>query len=246
MRKIPQGLLDAVPARLGVVWQSLNGAFDVRHNADARFPAASVIKVPILLELHNRAAQNGLSLDEKVVLQPHHKVGGAGVLLELHDGLELTLDDLGRLMTVVSDNTASNLLIDRLGMDAVNRWMKNEGLQDSHLGRRFMETPSKDRDNWMTPADAALCMQAARKLAAALEILKRQQYREKIPLLLPCDTVVAHKTGELEGVRHDAALVEGPHPYVLVLFTAEGGDPWQVDRALAELSLWCWNQAKVL
>lgn len=241
---IPQHLLDAVPARLGVVWQSLSGAFDVRHQADSRFPAASVIKVPVLLELLRRADSGELSLDERVVLQSGHKVGGAGVLLEMHDGLELTLQDLAHLMTVVSDNTASNLLIERLGMDNVNVWMRSNGMHGSHLGRHFMETPSKERDNWMTPADAALCMRACGP--RALEILRRQQYREKIPLMLPEETSVAHKTGELEGVRHDAAIVEGPHPYVLVLFTAEGGAAWHVDRALAELSLWCWNQAKVL
>jgi beta-lactamase class A len=68
--------------------------------------------------------------------------------------------------------------------------------------------------------------------------MRRQQYREKIPLMLPSDLSVAHKTGELDGVRHDMGIVEVPeHPYVLVLLSERGGPPWEVDRTLAELSL---------
>jgi beta-lactamase class A len=71
----------------------------------------------------------------------------------------------------------------------------------------------------------------------AVGCLRRQQYREKIPLMLPPELVIGHKTGELDGVRHDAAVVEAPRPYILVVLTAQGGAPWLVDQAIAQRSL---------
>ena len=70
----------------------------------------------------------------------------------------------------------------------------------------------------------------------AVTCLRRQQYREKIPLMLPEELLVGHKTGELVGVRHDAAVVELGSPYILVIFTAEGGEPWLIDQAIARCS----------
>ena len=71
----------------------------------------------------------------------------------------------------------------------------------------------------------------------AVGCLRRQQFREKIPLMLPPEVTVGHKTGELEGVRHDAAVVEAQTPYIIVIFTADGEAPWLVDSAMAACSL---------
>ena len=235
------------PARLGLSLKALDGSFAWSHQGDSIFPAASVIKVPILLEIYRLASEGQLSLDETVRLSAHHKVGGAGVLLELHEGLELTLEDLCRLMIVVSDNTASNLLLERAGFAGVNALMARLGMANSHIGRWFMEASTPERDNRMTAEDATVCLlELARgellgaRTQQALDILRRQQYREKIPLRLPEELSVAHKTGELDGIRHDAALVELPgQPYVLSLFTDfrdTANAPWEVDRALADVS----------
>jgi beta-lactamase class A len=216
------------------------------YNADARRPAASIIKVPILIELFARAELGLLKLTETVLLRRKDKVGGAGVLLELHEGLPLTLRDLGILMTVVSDNTASNMLIDRLGMAEINERMQRIGMPDSVLGRKFMIDPNAlHAKNFTTARDMSRCL--ARLLKGDLlgpqtshevvEILRRQQYREKIPLLLPEDVPVAHKTGEISGTRHDAALVLLPrHPYALTCMTWDLQDVLAADRAIAELS----------
>lgn len=239
-------LLARIPARTAVYCSAVDGGWGLGDGGELDFPAASVIKVPILLELHRRVQAGELSLDQRVTLRDEHKVGGAGVLLELHAGLELTLEDLGRLMLVVSDNTASNLLLDLLGMDAINASMQRWGMKGTRLGRRFMEPATPERDNRMTAADAGRCLEMLYRgeilneplRTQALDTLKRQQYREKIPLMLPEDLPIAHKTGELDGVRHDAALIEHPAgPYVLVVLTEKGANPWDVDRGIAELSL---------
>lgn len=223
-------LVAAVPADTAVFYRDLVEGSCWGVQPDVRFPAASLIKVPIMLELFH----SGIDLEEPFELQERHRVGGAGVLQELSSGTRLKLLDLCRLMIVVSDNVASNALLDRLGFEAVNARMQALGMTCSRLGRRFMEPAEGERDNFMSARDAALCLEAAHAHPVARAILLRQQYREKIPLMLPEGTEVAHKTGELEGVRHDAGVVADR--YSLALLTRRGAPPWEVDLALARLS----------
>lgn len=213
--------------------------------ADVVRPAASVVKVPILIELHARAEAGDVRLDERTPLRAADKVGGAGVLLELHEGLEVTWRDLGVLMTVVSDNTASNMLIDRLGFDRINARMGDIGMADSVLGRKFMVDPNAlHAKNFTTARDMATCLARLYRgellgsdaTAEVMGILKRQQYREKIPLLLPENLEVAHKTGEISHTRHDVAIVCASRPYVLSCLTWELTDVLAGDRAIATLS----------
>ena len=149
-------------------------------------------------------------------------------------------------MIVVSDNVASNFLLDLLPEGAMTQFFTQLSMHQSVLGRRFMEQPRPGHDNRTSAFDMGVCMVALARgdlldrshTNQALSILRRQQFREKIPLMLPPELSVAHKTGELEGIRHDVALVEvREQPYVLSLLTQRGGYSWDVDRALAELSL---------
>jgi beta-lactamase class A len=96
-------------------------------HADERFPAASVIKICILVELLARAHEGDLDLEERLSVRAEEKMPGSGVLNMLRDGLDLSLLDLAHLMINVSDNTASNMLIDRLGCDQINARMQALG-----------------------------------------------------------------------------------------------------------------------
>jgi len=147
-------------------------------------------------------------------------------------------------MMVVSDNSASNLCLRQVGVDRLNRWFEKRGYQ-AKIQRFFMHPVVDGKENLMT-AESAVLMLADLYAGVGLEpelrdfavnCLRRQQYREKIPLLLPEDLVVGHKTGELDGVRHDAGVVETSEPYALAIFTAHGKEPWLVDRAMALCSL---------
>src|SRR5712692_2067168 len=109
----------------------------LEREAGRSFPSASVIKVPILAALHGEAEAGRLSWQETVALSEEAKVPGSGVRRELHAGTELTLEDLARLMIVVSDNTATNLLIDRIGTETVNDLMAGLGYEHTRLGRRM-------------------------------------------------------------------------------------------------------------
>lgn len=219
---------------------------DARLHADEKFPAASLIKIPILIHLFKENELGKLDLQETIALRNNDKVGGSGVLLELHEGIPLTLLDLATLMIVVSDNTATNLLIDRLGIDNIQARIQAIGMNRTALVRKLMIVLDAPSANCTSPSDMYLLY---RKLThgellspagtkQALEILSRQQYNEKIPLLLPKETKVAHKTGEISGVRHDCGVVDPENQKIIVcLLTKNLRDELKGDRILAKLSL---------
>lgn len=208
-------------------------------------PAASVIKVAIMAALLDAAEQGEVRLEERLTVSERDQVGGAGVLLELEPGHQFRLDELCRLMMVVSDNTASNLVAHRLGRERLHRFWQSRGYQ-CRMERDFMSPVGpQGEDNQMSALAASEVLRdlyLGRDLSPprrdfAVGCLRRQQYREKIPRLLPPEVSVGHKTGELDGVRHDAAVVESDRPFILTVFTSRGKDPWQVDEAVARLAL---------
>lgn len=189
--------------------------------AEERFPAASIIKVPIMLAALYKADQGRLDLHRQVEIPESEKVGGSGVLCRLSAGLHLPLIDLINLMIIVSDNTATNLCIDEVGLLDINSFLELAGCRGTILGRRLMdyEARRQGRDNFVTAADVAgiyrglwegrLVSRESRELA--LRILTEQQFRDKLPRLIPeidlGKAQLAHKTGELQGVEHDAGIL---------------------------------------
>lgn len=215
-------------------------ALDFR--ADERLPSASVIKVAILVELMAQAEGGDVSLSDRVTLRDVEKVPGSGVLPMLHEGLELTLEDLAHLMITVSDNTASNMLIELLSCDRINARLAGLGLTQSRLERKFYDFEARDRglDNWITAgemADLLVAIEQRRVVSAnacekMLAIMRKQQFDNRIPKLLPPDTPVANKTGSITGVCHDVGVIYSPAgPLALAVLTqgvdspaaAEGG-----------------------
>jgi beta-lactamase class A len=210
------------------------------REAARSFPSASVIKVPILAALSAEAEAGRLAWEETVALTEAAKVPGSGVLRELHAGVELTLEDLARLMIVVSDNTATNLLIDRIGTQVVNDLMVGLGYKQTRLGRRMYDFAARDRgfENRCAAGEMTdlLVRLEQRKLISApaseaiLAIMKRQAHTNKIPRHLPPDTPVANKTGEITAVSHDIGLIYAPGGPIALSVLTEGAR----DRVAAE------------
>jgi len=205
-------------------------ALDLR--ADEVFPSASVIKVPILVELMARVEAGDLRLDDRVTLRDAEKVDGSGVLSMLHEGLELTLEDLAHLMITVSDNTASNLLIDLLGCDRISARLAGLGLTKTQLQRKFYDFDAREKgfDNWATAGELADLLVAIERRAVVsaaacetmLAIMRKQQFDGRIPKLLPPDTPVANKTGSISTASHDIGIVYAPAgPIALAVLTRD-------------------------
>jgi beta-lactamase class A len=225
-----EGIAAEIGGTVGVAARDLRRGRALDLNAGERFPSASVIKVCILVELLARAEAGEVRLDDRVRLADAQKVPGSGVLSMLHEGTELTLEDLAHLMICVSDNTASNMLIDRLGCDRINSRLRILGLEKTELGRKFYDFEARDRglDNWASAGELAdLLVGIERRQVVSpgacekmLAIMRKQQFDTRIPRLLPPDTPVANKTGSITGVCHDIGVIYAPSgPLVLAVLT---------------------------
>jgi beta-lactamase class A len=223
-------------------------------NADSPFPTASTIKTAVMVEAYEQAAAGELSMDTVLTLRAADKVGGSGVLRDMHDGLGLTVRDAVQLMITLSDNTATNLLVDRLGVARIDARLDAYGLKRTRIFRATFRDgrpevlPELEREfglGMTTPREMALLLgriaegQAVTQAASSemLATLRRQQDRAMIPRLLPEDAEVGNKTGTdsekqagpagVKGqVRADAAIVTGPNGlrYVIAIYARQVED----------------------
>ncbi len=233
--------------QVGVAARDLVTGQAIFISAEESFVAASIIKLPVMIEVYRQVREGKLRLDQPVELKAEDKVGGAGILMELHDGIQLTLEDLLNLMIVISDNTATNILIDLVGAENVNRTVAALGARGTVLRRKLMivELIEKGIQNDVTPQDILMLLEKmvagqmvdAGASAAMLEIMKRQQYNEKIPRRLPEGLVIAHKTGDLSRVSHDVGVIYAPGgPMALCVMTSGIGDVDFANVTIAEIA----------
>lgn len=219
-------------ARLGLAVVDVDSGERLEWTADEPFSSASVIKVPILVTALGLVDDGTLDLEQPVPTPRAAAVGGSGVLKELTSVDELSLRDLLTLMTVISDNTATNLVIDLIGIEAVTTFARGHGYPGIRAERKLMDLAARERgaDNTLTAHDVASLFTALVRgellsvggTETALDVLTRQQVNDRLPKRLPFGTRVAHKTGEIEGVRHDAGVLYlGPNerPVVAVVLT---------------------------
>lgn len=233
-------LLARLRARIEAVASSLDGVLAVSlrdpktgaaidlHAAEP-FPLASSVKLAVLYELYRQAEEGRLDLAE-VTAPPLPRAGGGGVLQELGGRVSLTWRDLAVLMMGWSDNEATNLLIAKVGLDAVNRRLDALSLPGVRLRRRMMdlEAARAGRENVGTPeqmrrlvetlhAGTGLSAERAKDLRAVASVAKDSPFRRP----LPDGLVVLDKPGSLEGVRCVAAYVDVPgRPYSIAIMTA--------------------------
>jgi beta-lactamase class A len=217
--------LDGV---LGISVKDLKGGMTLELRPREPFPQASSIKLAVLYELYRQAEEGRVDLVE-ITRPPLPRVRGGGVLQELGDALSLTWRDLAVLMMGWSDNAATNVLIDRVGMDAVNRRLDGLGLRATRLRRKMMDLDAARRgdENVSNPdemrqlvetmhAGTGLSRERARDMMAVAAVPKDSPFR--VPL--PEGLVVADKPGSLEAVRCVTAVVDLPgRPYAVSIMT---------------------------
>jgi beta-lactamase class A len=212
---------------MGVAAVDLASGQSVFVNADAAFPTASVIKVGVMVEVFHQIAEGRLRREDTIVLDDKAKVDGSGVLQRLHGGLALTVGDLLDLMMTVSDNTATNLLIARVGTANVDRRLASYGLVRTKLFRPTFRDghpdvfPEEEKEFGLgvaTPREMAHLMQliAEGKVVdraaseAMIAIMAEQAFRTMVPRSLPetDDVVIADKPGWDTEKHPDAAGVK--------------------------------------
>ncbi|HET7293869.1 MAG TPA: serine hydrolase [Vicinamibacteria bacterium] len=255
-----RGRLAGFRGVMGVAAKDLRTGEEILVDADRRFPTASVIKVAVMLEVFHRIAEGTLRADQEVALPEAAKVGGSGVLVRLHAGLRPTVMDLVDLMITVSDNTATNLLVELLGTAGIDARLAAYGLKETLLFRPTFRDgrpdvrPDLEKEfglGMSTPREMARLLEriargeAVSPAASAemVRILGAQLYGDMIPRGLPAGVSVAHKTGmdeekvagpggRLRHIRADVGIVEGPQGrFVLAIFARQVEDTgWSVDN----------------
>ena len=219
--------LDGV---LGLGVKDLTSGEEFLINGDEVMPQASSIKIAVLAELYRQAGQNKLKLIDEYVVRKEDLVPGSNIMLGLTPGVtRITLRDLATMMVAVSDNSATNVLIERVGMENVNSMLEGLGLHATRLRRKMMDlkAASEGRENVSTPREMMALLEAiyrGKLLGTGMkdDFFKILSTPKESSMLqgLPEDAVAANKPGELEAVRNDSGVVFVKNrPYVLCVMT---------------------------
>jgi beta-lactamase class A len=258
-------LIAASGAEVAVAMRTLDGRQELFIDPDKKFHAASTMKVPIMIELFRQADAGMLKLDEELPVRNefHSIVDGSVYQLSVGDdsdadvykqiGKTMSLRDLCEAMITVSSNFAANLLIERVGAANVRATVHRLGADGMVVLRGVEDQKAFDKGmNNETTARALEILLSrlaqgkavnARADAEMAAILKRQTFHDAIPAGLPDGTVVAHKTGNITKIHHDAAIVYGPRPYVLVVLVGGIEDQKASGALIASISREVWNAA---
>ncbi len=211
-------VLKEIPGDTAIAIQYLDGSAPIYHNEHMPLIAASVIKLGVMLEAFRAFEAGELSKDEVFTVRDEDKMPSCGALTYMHKDVQATALDLVTLMIIVSDNTATNLLIDRLGIENINKTLSSYGLDEIILRRKLFDAKSAARgiQNTVTAAgvlkfylllmkEQLVSTESSREM---LSILKNQRLKGKMPFFLsPLGIRTAHKTGEDDGTTHDTGVI---------------------------------------
>ena len=231
-----QELLTGIPGKLTVYYKNLVTGEIADLNGNSPMMAASVIKIPILLETFRQMQAGMLKKDQLYVLKEEDKVPSCGCLNRMHAGLNLTVQDLYNLMIILSDNTATNILIKLLGgMEAINLSLSEMGYRTCRVNRLLFDTEASAHgiQNYVSGveiADMLEKMYLGKLVDEAssqemLDILKSQRLKNKMPFDFQGCVPIAHKTGEDDGITHDVGIIFGSQPFILCCMSNETDCP---------------------
>jgi beta-lactamase class A len=252
-------------AEVAVAFRTLDGRTALLLDPDKVFHAASTMKVPVMIELFRQARAGQLSLDDPLPIRNefHSIVDGSPYQLDVGDdsdadvyraiGKNLSLRALCEAMITVSSNFAANLLIERLGVENIRQTVTRLGADGMQVLRGVEDDKAfqKGLNNTTTARGLMILLENIAKGQAVdqkadaemLSILERQHFNNAIPAGVPKGTVVAHKTGSITKIHHDAAVVFGPRPYVLVVLVRGLADEGHSAELIASISREVWAGA---
>jgi beta-lactamase class A len=218
-------LINAHHGKAAVAVLHLDDGVSFDYDGDEPMPTASLIKFMIMLEVYQQVAEGKIKLSDTVILREADKVPGSGILTyHFSDGATFPLRDAVRLMISHSDNTATNLVLDRIGIDSTNRRMADWGFPNSRINAKVFKGASTSVDpartkqfglGSTTARETVRLMQrlyqgkAGDKKATdeMLEHLKKCEDKDKLKRFLPAGVVVANKSGTVTDVRTDAGIL---------------------------------------
>jgi beta-lactamase class A len=253
--KLEKSILEVDRTLDGVMGVSIVDLSDGRKyslHADEVFPQASSIKICILVELYRQAQQGKLKLTDVYTVNAADLVQDSDIMGGLTPSVtKITLRDLATMMVAVSDNSAANVLIDKVGMENVNAFLSSFGLRSTRLRRKMMDLKAagEGRENISTPNEMAKLLQALYERKILNEEMTTDVFKvlathkdSWIPRDLPDDLKIANKPGALEGVRNDSGIIfVEKRPYVLCVMTTYLHREREGEEAISNISLQAWR-----
>ncbi len=253
MEESVRSIVRETDAVVGVAILDLTDQRAFHLNADAIYPTASTIKIAVLAELYRQHERgSGAKLGDLYTVNAKDGVGTEGILQEMSAGVSrITNRDLALLMVSLSDNSATNVLIDRVGMDNVNAWLAQVGLQRTRLRRHMLDVKAaqEGRENTATPRELVTMLRAIHEGRvfgkATTEAFFKMLSTEKssyIPRLLPADLMIATKPGNLDAVRNDAGIIFVPgRPFAIAVMTTFAADGLEAQESIGRIAHAAWS-----
>ena len=251
-------LIRASGADVAVAFRTLDGKEELLIQPDVSYHAASTMKIPVMIELFAQRRAGKLRWEDSLPVRNefHSIVDGSPYQLNPADdsdpevyravGQTMTLGRLCEAMITVSSNLATNLLIEKLGVDNIRRTVHKLHADGMHVVRGVEDSKAfaAGVNNTTTARALLILLEAIAKSKAVdpafsremVEFLKRQKFNEAIPVGLPPGTPVAHKTGEITKIHHDAAIVYAPRSFLLVILVRGLADRKQSAALMADIT----------
>ncbi len=257
--------LSELDGTIGMYFEDIVTGKKICINSEIEFSAASTIKIPLVLLLLTQAKAGLIDLEEQIEIDKANRIGGSGVIKEISSSYKPTIMDLAKLAIILSDNIATNQLVDIVGgVKKVTEFCKSIGMDSTKFQRKMMDFESLKlgKDNVTTPRDMGRLLKMLAEddnrlsgvSSKMIDIMKAQQLNQKLPNLIPAlepddpniysdvveegSVVVAHKTGELWRAQHDVGIfiLPGGHKYILALYTSDLSSDSKGVEVIAKLS----------
>lgn len=230
---------------VSVYFKQLDGELFFEYQSQNLMPSASTIKILILAALFQKVIEGKINLNDRIMVDNKDIVGGAGVIYILDEKNTYTILDLAKLMIILSDNTATNILIDLIGIDYINYYGKTIGLKNTYLQRKMMDFEKRKMglENLITARDLGIILEKLYRkeilneyyCELAIDIMKNQILKGGIDRFLGEKYEFAHKTGDLKYLEHDCGLAFGEHIFVIVILT-RGKENYKLKEVIGHIS----------
>lgn len=237
--------LDKISGKKSFFYKNLVTGQTISINEDMPMMAASVIKIPIMVEAFRQIKAGKLQKNQEYILREEDKKPSCGCLNRMHEGLAVTIADLYNLMIILSDNSATNILIHLLGREQINASMKEMEYHKIEVNRLLFnrEASAKGIQNYVCAGEIADMLEKMyngtlvdpASDAEMLEVLKEQRLNGKIPFHFVEKVPIAHKTGEDDGITHDVGIVYGKQPFILCCMGNEVNPP-EYERFMQDIA----------
>lgn len=232
---------------ISVYIKDLSTKHTIDIESEQLLPAASLLKIPIMAAVYYLVDKEKLSLDEIIVYKKRHRCGGSGIIKNMPYGSKFTIKMLIELMISMSDNVATHMLIERVGIQQLNKIFHEElGLENTNINRYIMDLCARNKgiENYTTAKDIGVLLEkiyygklvSEKASIEMLSCLMRQKISDRIPRLLPKEIVVAHKTGLMKNVCHDAGIVFTNKGDFIICVLTKNVEHTRAKRIISELA----------